>query len=367
MVLALRGLGLVMHLLSSWLIWTIIGHLQRRSGYISPRKRLLATLAFAWNPLLLFEACVNAHNDSSLLVFVLLAILMLVRRRRIMPVDYVLAAFMFALATCLKLNVVLLMPALLLYMWIQRPRQMRVLLAVLLTYVGTIVLLYAPFWNNGAVLEILSVNPGTIRAVNTPADFLSHLYNGFSAAFGASVPLSIGSPSEHIMHSMFTYLFAITCAVLCLKTLLTPDMINRLPRLIQWMALIWLLYCVLTPWFWPWYMCVFFGLYALIEGTSDDKRISYGLLQSSLVPRLLAFTMLALNCFTALATTQSTLPGLPGFQWAFLRGLWAWLPLLIYCWQVRPQKLRRRIASSLEQAAPFLLEQAEQSRGKVTV
>src|SRR5712692_9658907 len=76
MVIALRVTGLVMHLISTRLVWLITGQLQQLNGQpaLATRKRIRATLAFAWNPLLLFEACVNAHNDAVLLVFVLLMI-----------------------------------------------------------------------------------------------------------------------------------------------------------------------------------------------------------------------------------------------------------------------------------------------------
>src|ERR1051326_41482 len=74
MIVALRLVGLVSHLCSTLLTWSITGHLQRLLGRDAPDKRVLATLAFAWNPLLLFEACVNAHNDATLLLLVLLAI-----------------------------------------------------------------------------------------------------------------------------------------------------------------------------------------------------------------------------------------------------------------------------------------------------
>src|SRR5207302_7069741 len=71
--------GLLMHILSTILIWSISAHLLARKGLATPVQRMRATLAFAWNPLLLFEACVNAHNDEAVLFFVLLAIWFLVR------------------------------------------------------------------------------------------------------------------------------------------------------------------------------------------------------------------------------------------------------------------------------------------------
>src|SRR5205814_5578420 len=120
MVLALRFSGLLAHVCSTLLIWSITGQLQQRFGLVSARKRIIATLAFAWNPLLLFEACVNAHNDAALLLFVLLAIWLLLPKGQ---GDHVQgewgAAAMLALATCLKLNAVLLVPFVLIYIWKQ--------------------------------------------------------------------------------------------------------------------------------------------------------------------------------------------------------------------------------------------------------
>jgi len=64
MVIALRIHGLAMHLVSTLLVWSTGGYLQQLNGNFSLTRRKLATLAFAWNPLLLFEACVNAHADT---------------------------------------------------------------------------------------------------------------------------------------------------------------------------------------------------------------------------------------------------------------------------------------------------------------
>src|SRR5205085_1034877 len=120
MVIALRLFGLVTHLCSTLLIWLIIGHLQRLQGLESASKRILATLAFAWNPLLLFEACVNAHNDAALLLLVLVAIWFLLPRKQTTTGSlrsYIPAIVMLDLATCLKLNIALLVPFVLIFLW----------------------------------------------------------------------------------------------------------------------------------------------------------------------------------------------------------------------------------------------------------
>jgi MFS superfamily sulfate permease-like transporter len=71
---------------------------------MSPQQRMRATLAFAWNPLLLFEACVNAHVDATLLFLVLLAIWFLIRRTPLNIYSFLLAAAMFAVATCVNFS-----------------------------------------------------------------------------------------------------------------------------------------------------------------------------------------------------------------------------------------------------------------------
>ena len=72
MVLFMRFISLAFHLASVQLVWAIVGQLQHINGYSSEQartQRTRATLAFAWNPLLLFEACVNAHTDTTVLFF----------------------------------------------------------------------------------------------------------------------------------------------------------------------------------------------------------------------------------------------------------------------------------------------------------
>src|SRR5437588_2919479 len=263
MVVALRLFGLAAHLCSTLLIWSIAGHLQRLQGQDAPHKRLLATLAFAWNPLLLFEACVNAHNDAPLLLLVLLAIWFLLPRKQTTTGSlrsYIPAIVILALATCLKLNIVLLVPFVLIFVWKRTQHEARLFTIVKLTFIygGIIILLYAPFWQNGAILNVLRTNPTTSRDINTLAEFLSRLYNSITARPGyPPAPLN-GSPAENLTHTLSIAIFVILYALLCWQGLRTPRSLNTLPSLIRWLAFAWLLYCAIgTPWFWPWYLVTF--------------------------------------------------------------------------------------------------------------
>jgi hypothetical protein len=341
MVIALRALGLSMHLASTLLIWSISGHLQRRYGTISNTTRMRATLAFAWNPLLLFEACVNAHVDTTLLPLILLAIWFLARNaghtENLRAIA--LAAAMLALATCLKIYIVLFIPGLLIYAWTRAPvqeRRKRVAITAAI-YAGIILLLYAPFWQGGAIFNVFFVNPATYRSIGSLADFLGHFYNAIVRDLGFPMGTSIGSPAEHLSHTLSLVIFVIIYMLLCWRILRAPQRISTLQSLVRWMALVWLVYCAIgSSWFWPWYITTFLGLFALMEavpGANDQwfdialPRIFTGNNFVRLV-RLFSFSMLGLYCFFTWGPLHTFLPGLPGFQWSTFSGLWTWvLPL----------------------------------------
>lgn len=377
MVLTLRVWGLAMHLSSVALIWSISGSLQSLHGIVSQEKRLRATLAFAWNPLLLLEACTNAHNDTTLLFLILLAIWFLVHaqfapgtravsrwnawlkptlRARLV---YLAPAVLLALGTSLKINLVLLVPGLFFYQWLQETEQpikqrLMHISGALAIYGGLILALYAPFWQGGAILNVLQVNPATYRTINTLPDTLSHLYNGITAAVGFPVGAPIGSPAEHFLHTLTMGIFVLIYAGLCWQALREPGTLRSIHGLVRWLAVTWLLYCAIgSPWFWPWYMTTFFGLYALVEASKPAQVVlaeeytrpisrpasilrAFKQFQTLLlnrgVVRMLVFSMLTLYCFMTWGPLHSFLPGLPGFQLSYLDGIWAWLLPLTGLW-----------------------------------
>jgi hypothetical protein len=335
MVLALRLLGLLAHLWSSLLVWSIAGYLLRARGQPTSPLRMQATLAFAWNPLLLFEACVNAHNDTVVFLFVLLAIWLLARSGLQPALKTILATTaLLALGTCLKANVVLLFPGFLLFLWQTQSRHVRTIGLAMLLYVGMIVALYAPFWDQGKLLVVLQVNPGTNRNINTLADFFTRLYNSMTHLLGAPVAPEAGSAAENLLRILSLALFLACYAFLCWQALRGKYAIKTPLALIRWMALAWFLYMMLgTPWFWPWYTVAFFGLVALLEaidGFTWQRPVPLRLLRFPLSLRLFSFSLLSAYCLYSWAPYVTFVPGLTDFRWAFLRGLWIWLvPLLV--------------------------------------
>jgi hypothetical protein len=63
------------------LVWWLLGRVMADK----PRARLAAFVVFAWNPLMLFDAAGNAHNDALMVTLLLLAVVPLVWRRGSAP------------------------------------------------------------------------------------------------------------------------------------------------------------------------------------------------------------------------------------------------------------------------------------------
>jgi hypothetical protein len=360
----LRVLALSLHLGSTQLIWSISGHLPgsklQRAGVngrtLLEKRHLRAMLAFAWNPFLLLEACVNAHSDTMIVFFVLLALWLLLPQVEGKGRGYVLAALVLALVTSIKITLVLLLPGLLLFLWTRhmsdarRESRVREVMLAAGVYFGTVVLLYAPFWQYGAVLQLLRVSPAITHSANSLYQFVFCL---IASLKGIPIPdvMGPGSRLEAIFHLVSMLLFATVYVALCLCSLATPRYVNTLPALIRWMAIAWLLYCVIgSPWFWPWYTITVFGLLALIE--ADGKVHRHVLFLSRPFPvgsftRLLTISMFSLYSFSqwqppgnALPYLQNSqwfysngyFPLLPHFRWEYFTGLWIWaLPFGAIC------------------------------------
>ena len=359
MVVILRVWGLAMHLASTALIWSTTGYLQRSKGgflFENRRRRLLATLTFAWNPLLLFEACVNAHVDATVLFFVLLSLWLLVREKEQgRTPGYLLIAVVFALACCIKVNVVLLFPGLLLFLWGQRPRQLLPVATSIFSFLAAFVLIYAPFWGHGALLNVLHDNPAGRLNVNTFPDFLSSLY--YSLLIIASHPSHhpiTALPISFVSHFVSISIFVVFYGMLCWGALHKPASISTPAGLVRWMMLAWLLYCIVgAPWFWPWYTVTFFGLYALVEATDYDtvpsgRTIAY--FKRPLSVYLLILSMLGIYVFNTWVMFHSIVPGLPKFLWAYFRGCVWILPL--FALRLRPRSVAIAVPEQDTQKLP---------------
>jgi len=81
------------------LVWWLLGRVMRGK----PRARLAAFVLFAWNPLMLFDAAGNAHNDALVVTLLLLGVAPLVARPQ-MPtnVGWLVGTFFVGLSALIK-------------------------------------------------------------------------------------------------------------------------------------------------------------------------------------------------------------------------------------------------------------------------
>lgn len=362
MVILLRLFSLTMHLGSAWLIWSIIGYCQKRDVFSfqhSQRRRIFATLAFAWNPLLLFEACVNSHSDTTVLFLLLLSLWLLLPRPQTARYLPYLAVAVFAIALCLKVNFFLLLPGIFLFLWWTQytlsswVRRLGNMLALIGVCVVVVFLLYLPFWQHGEIIHVLMINPNTVHEANSLYEVYIRLFASCARILVPSGSSKESIPVEDVSHIVSTVLFLLVYVALCVRTLLVPRSINSISALVRWLALVWFSYCLLaSPWFWPWYLTTFFGLFALIEADGNIWHDTwFGLLNVPLVVRALTFTMLSMYCFGTWAPYATYIFGL---QWLYLRGLWAWfLPLLFLCLYPLVRRRRKRRLYSTDTLLPM--------------
>jgi hypothetical protein len=150
MLLSFRVLGLVAHLVNVVLIWSVFSSSK-------PAQRVTATLAYAWNPLVLLLSISFVHQEVMCVLFLLLAILGLQRQLMLM-------SWIFALLAVLVNPYCLVLLPLFLRLLIRQTRFMSGagrffwLLSLLLVTALVIVLAYIPYWAgwglSGIVLSV---------------------------------------------------------------------------------------------------------------------------------------------------------------------------------------------------------------------
>jgi hypothetical protein len=141
---AFKALALIFYLADVGLIYLIVRELR-------PDQALDAALLFAWNPLVLFETAVNAHNDVVMMAFVLLAVYLFQRQRYHGMIAAVVASVMIKVASAFLLPVFVLAA-----LWALPNRQRRIVFLITggLVAMGVTALLYLPFWEGKQILTM---------------------------------------------------------------------------------------------------------------------------------------------------------------------------------------------------------------------
>lgn len=298
-VLLFKLLGLASHLANMLLIWGIL-------GVIAPRRRLLGTLLYGWNPLCLLEFCASGHNDALMLTFLLAGVYLLVRRWEI-P-----ALLAFGLSIATKYVPLALLPFYLYYVarqamphlaaasserWGARVRSLwagRRLLLIgaraagwrLAVVLGVVAVATLPYWAGPGTLKAVLYSPPAERLDNSLLEAFANPLEGLAQAVFGMTPTGavvlVNSIVKVVSLSGFVALW-----------LLQFRRAKSLPGALEawaW-ALMWYVLAA-SGWFWPWYVAWVVAVVALLPWT-----------ELSVTTVLLAGGVLALYAFRPLAAS----------------------------------------------------------------
>src|SRR5579859_15624 len=252
-VLLFKLTGWFAHLANAALIWGILGR-------IAPRRRLLGTLLYAWNPLCLLEFCASAHNDAVMLTFALLGVYCLVRGWEL-P-----ALVAFGLSISTKYVLLALLPFYLVYAARQaldhRESLWRVAVAGagawrLAVVLGVVALTALPYWGGPQTLGAIFYSPPAQQLDNSLLEVLQWPLRALAQALGMSRAGAASLVQSGLKITGLLAFFAIW-----LWHLRRVRDLNGLLRAWAW-VLFWYV-VVASGWFWPWYVTWAIALVALL-------------------------------------------------------------------------------------------------------
>lgn len=314
-LLLFKGLALLAHLCNCLLIWHILGR-------IAPSRRILGTLLYAWNPLVLIELAGSGHSEGLLMSLLLLAVLLHVSQKGGWGNIGVL--IVFGLAISLNLVVLFLAP---LYLWFEtrNERKLSPLLyalgwrVVIVLLPGLLVLL--PFWRGSSTFFALTSAVDMEHFVHSPVAILSiplriaftWVANGlhFSASLqpitsaNITVRASATVVFALIYFEQFNRVRHAPTTIAGMRYSPGSDQEMNVPGfdtlLTAWSATIFWYMLLASGWFWPWYLL--WILWAFVLRRLDIFTTTFLVLSGT---ALLLYPLLPYNR-TSFAAYQTTL------------------------------------------------------------
>ena len=252
-VLLFKLLGLAAHLANAALIWAILGRL-------APRRQVLGTLLYAWNPLCLLEFCASAHNDAVMLTFALAAVYLLLRGQEVA------ALAMMGLSISTKYVLLILLPLYLALILRQRLAQNEAVGHVAWSLVwrvgvvfGVVLLTALPYWDGRHTFSSILYSPPAQQLDNSPLEALSYPLRAILALFVGHA--QAGKLAENWLKALGLLAFALIWLRLLRRVRDVESM------LAGWAWALFAYVVVASGWFWPWYVTWVVVFVALLPWT----------------------------------------------------------------------------------------------------
>lgn len=142
-LLTFRLLAILFNLGVIWLIYMIL-------SLVKPQFRLIGTLLYAWNPLVLFEVANNGHNEIMIIFFILLALYFYLNNKKIWVLPCVIAAGL------IKYYAIFLAPLFLYYLWRSEQSwksKVNILLKNFAVSLLLVLVFFMPFWAGWKIFQ----------------------------------------------------------------------------------------------------------------------------------------------------------------------------------------------------------------------
>ena len=289
-LLLFKGLALLSHLINCILLWAILGK-------IAPTRRLVGTLLYAWNPLVLIELAGSGHNEGVLLSLLLLATWLHVQGER--RWHQVGALILFGLAISTNLIALLIVP---LYIWFivrterYLPRAIWGFCWRSLIVLAFVLMIYLPFWRGPSTFFAITSAVDMQHFIHSPIGTLTGPIRGlftFVAQWEHYPPImqptvaadvTLRASAIFIFALIYIHLFGklrhATTTIAGMRYSPDADQAMELPGfdvlLNSWsIAVFWYLILV-SGVFWPWY--ILWGLWIVVMRCIDTLTITVLLL-----------------------------------------------------------------------------------------
>ncbi len=196
LVLAFRLLAIGASLACACLIWAILGRL-------SAEMRPAGTLLWAWNPLVLLETAIGAHNDVVMVLLLLAAIWLHLRKQ------LGLAFVALTLSALAKYVTAVLIPMYVLLLWRQEgSRRWRRVASAGALSAALAAALYAPFFDGWSTFGFARFGTATVAHTNSPGESLFYLLRLGMGEPRSLVEMPLDFQRWWVQTTRATYLFS---------------------------------------------------------------------------------------------------------------------------------------------------------------
>jgi len=343
-LLTFRSIALLSHLINVFLIYKGLRLLGR-----SEKTVAVGTLLYAWNPLVLSESILGAHNDIFMVTFLVLGFYWLAKAEHdktfLQPRGYLLPMLGFTLATLVKFSAA---PALavcvlaLFFARLQADRKagsivwwpaLRSALIATGSSLAMIIVLYAPFWIGHSFHDIIS----TVTSQPSSADSINSILSTFANYNNAhQLPAYLSILKSHKLWSLLNIVAMLAPIALGCK-FLWKKQDTRTVTLIVIASFAGFL--ITAPWFFPWYLIWIIGIVPFVLPI-EKSRFTRATVVFSLVYSATAY----MGYYTTWVGWRQLMLNPPQILWSVLLNLiLIGVPLLAFfiTWKFWPSKYDR--------------------------